>query len=205
MKKIFFITFLILFSMVSAFAFVEVAPNSKVCFDKKTGMYAPYKEGCFALEKRVSSGTGSFSEFYDENNKFFYMAPTNYDFFYKDRFIGFNNDELKFYELEGKNAKLLSKEDVSEIFPDYEIILISQFDRNKKYTIKNSLFKSRKILLLNDTNRTFHKFFVYPESSRNPLAKDLKEGMIKSLVTVYGKKNVRLKHFGGDEFELVVK
>ena len=33
----------------------------------------------------------------------------------------------------------------------------------------------------------------------------LKNEQIKSLITIYGKKNVRLKHEGGDEFEIVVK
>ncbi len=204
MKKIF--SFLLLFFVLelSSYAFQDVLEGSKVCIDKKTGQYFPYKDGCFALSKRVSSGTGSYSEYYSDNN-LFYMPPSNYEFFVDSRFIGFNNDELKFYELKGKDSRLLSNQEVQEIFPDYEIILISKFDKNKKYKMKNSLFKTRKILLLNDTNRTFHKFFVYPESSRNSLEKGLKEGMIKSLITIYGKKNVRLKHFGGDEFEVVVK
>ena len=65
--------------------------------------------------------------------------------------------------------------------------------------MKNSLFKTRKMLLLNDRKRTFHGFEIYPLTSRD------KEYGIKSLITVFGKKNVRLKHPGGDEFEIVVK
>ncbi|MBR2068513.1 MAG: hypothetical protein IJ877_02000, partial [Candidatus Gastranaerophilales bacterium] len=60
-------------------------------------------------------------------------------------------------------------------------------------------FKSKKILLLNDTERTFHLFYIYPEASRYTDCK------VKSLITIHSKKNVRLKHSGGDEFEIIVR
>lgn len=123
-----------------------------------------------------------------------------YELNLNNKTISYNPDTLKFFE----NSITLSKEEVQELFPDYQIILISKFDKNKKYTIKNSLFKSKKILLLNDDTRTFHNFFVYPISSRNEI-QEYKNGEIKSLITIYGKKNARLKHEGGDEFEIVVK
>lgn len=123
-----------------------------------------------------------------------------YDININDRIITYNPDTLKFYE----NSITLSAQEVSDLFPDYQLILISKFDKNKKYEIKNSLFKSKKVLLLNDDTRTFHRFFVYPETSRNDF-QEFKNGEIKSLITIYGKKNVRLKHEGGDEFEIVVK
>lgn len=118
-----------------------------------------------------------------------------YNFKYSGRNLYYNPDELKFYE----NSKPLNQKELAEIFPDREIILISKFDKNKKYVIKNSLFRSKKILLLNDTKRTFHLFDIYPETSRYEIEE------IKSLVTIWGKKNARLKHQGGDEFEIVVK
>ena len=117
-----------------------------------------------------------------------------------EREFSYNPDTLKFYE----SSVTLSDEEVQVLFPDYEIILISKFDKEKKYKIKNSLFGVKKILLLNDDIRTFHNFYVYPISSRNEF-KEFKNGEIKSLITIYGKKNVRLKHEGGDEFEIVVK
>ena len=117
-----------------------------------------------------------------------------------DKNISYNPDTLKFQE----NSITLSSDEVKKLFPEYEIVLISKFDKEKKYTIKNSLFKSKKILLLNNDLRTFHNFSVYPISSRDSF-KEYKNGEIKSLITIYGKKNVRLKHNGGDEFEIVVK
>ena len=128
-------------------------------------------------------------------------AFANYDFIKNERNISYNEDELKFYE----NNRLLDENEIKELFPDYEIVLISDFDKNKKYHMKNSLFKSKKILLLNDTKRTFHMFYIYPISSRNQVNTDDKDYKVKSLITVYGKKNVRLKHFGFDEFEIVVQ
>ena len=63
----------------------------------------------------------------------------------------------------------------------------------------------KKVLLLNDEKfRTFHLFYVYPTVSRNEF-QNYKNGEIKSLITIHGKKNVRLKHFGGDEFVFDVR
>ncbi len=128
------------------------------------------------------------------------VAVFAYDFNIGEREFSYNPDTLKFYE----GSITLSKEEVQDIFPNYQIILISKFDKDKKYVLKNSLFKSKKILLLNDDTRTFHNFFVYPLSSRDEF-QNFKNGEIKSLMTIYGKKNTRLKHSGGDEFEIVVK
>ena len=129
-----------------------------------------------------------------------FMSPVfaNYDLKFDSRTITFNEDELKFYE----NGALLSKDDVQKLFPDYEIVLISQFDKDKKLKISNKRMKQKKILLLNDEKyRTFHLFYIYPTVSRSEF-QNYKNGEIKSLITVHGKKNVRLKHFGGDEFIL---
>ncbi|MBR1617735.1 hypothetical protein IJ670_06235 [bacterium] len=117
------------------------------------------------------------------------------DFNYGGRNLTYNPDELKFYE----NNKELNSSELQTIFPDYEIVLISKFDSKRKYKVKKSFFKPKKILLLNDTKRTFHRFYIYPETSRyeNP--------EIKSLIKIYGKKNVHLKHEGGDKFEINVK
>ena len=125
----------------------------------------------------------------------------SYVFQIQNRTITYQEDELKFYE----NGKLLAPEEVNKLFPEYNLLLISDFDKNKKYKMKNSIFGTKKILLINDRNRTFHKFFIYPESSRNQIDKNDKNCSIKSLITIYGKKNVRLKHEGGDEFEIIVK
>ena len=123
-----------------------------------------------------------------------------YEFNIGEREFSYNPDTLKFQE----GSITLSTEEVQALFPDYQIILISKFDKDKKYKIKNSIFGTKKVLLLNDKTRTFHNFFIYPTSSRSEF-KEFKNGEIKSLITIYGKKNVRLKHEGGDEFEIIVK
>lgn len=124
-----------------------------------------------------------------------------YDFNHNGRTITYNEDELKFYE----NNNLLTPQQVQEIFPDYEVVLISKFDKNKKYLIKNKRMKKKKVLLLNDEKfRTFHLFYIYPTVSRSEF-QNFKNGEIKSLITIHGKKNVRLKHSGGDEFILDVR
>lgn len=123
------------------------------------------------------------------------LSAFGYNFNYGGHNLNYDIDRLQFYE----NSKLLTPTEVQNIFPDYEIVLISKFDDNKKIKVKNSTFKSKKILLLNDTNRTFHLFYIYPVASR------YEDENIKSLITIHGRKVVRLKHEGGDEFVIKVK
>lgn len=125
-----------------------------------------------------------------------------YDFSIDGRKYSYNSDELKFYQMVNYNKALLKKEEVKNLFPDYEVILISEFNDKKKITVKNSPLKSKKILLLNDTQRTFHRFDIYPKASRAVLDNNTN---VKSLILIHGNKNVRLKHPGGDEFEIVAK
>lgn len=125
-----------------------------------------------------------------------------YEFSLNGKSYNYNEDELKFYETTGFKNELLTNSEVQALFPDYEMILVSKFNSDRKFQVKNSLFKSKKVLLLNDTKRTFHNFFIYPVSSRNEF---MGTTNIKSLITIYGKKNVRLKHSGGDEFEITIR
>jgi len=125
-----------------------------------------------------------------------------FDFSIDNKNYTYNPDELKFYIKDKNKSTKLTKEQVSELFPDYKIVLVSQFNDKRKYNIKNSLFKTQKILILNDTSRTFHLFDIYPVTSRNEFQNSYD---IKSLITIYGKKNVRLKHEGGDQFIINVK
>ena len=70
-----------------------------------------------------------------------------YEFNIGEREFLYNPDTLKFYE----GSITLSKEEVQELFSDYEIILISKFNKERKYQVKNSMFKSKKVLLLNSS------------------------------------------------------
>ena len=118
-----------------------------------------------------------------------------YEFEYQGHKLNYDEDTLKFYE----NDVLLTSDEVGRIFSDYEVVLVSKFSDKKKLRVKNSFFKSKKVLLLNDTNSTFHLFYIYPTASR------YKDEKVKSLITIHGKKNVRLKHSGGSELEIVIR
>ena len=133
---------------------------------------------------------------------------SQYEFTKNNKKIVYDNNELRFYQIINEEKLLLTQDEIQKLFPDYQIITISDFDKNKKLKIKNSVFGKKKILVLNDRNRTFHGFEVYPISSRDelPELKNLEnKAVIKSLMTIYGKKDARIKHPGGDSFEIIVK
>ena len=136
--------------------------------------------------KKISSGTGSYSEFYSPEGEFLFSTGCQYEFIINGSMIGYSNYDLKFYEFTMNKGILeqreLSVEEVQNLFKDFKIVKISDFT-----TRTNSLKINKdngKILLLNDTDRYFYhysytsnntKFETYPLKG---LLKIKKGGMI---------------------------
>ena len=83
--------------------------------------------------KHWTKGSGGFSEY--ERNKNMLETCTTYEFLYKNQLIGYNTHTLKFYKFDFENEKFnkteLSESQIKELFPDVEIVKISQFKDNK--------------------------------------------------------------------------
>ena len=88
--------------------------------------------------KRITYGSGGFSIY--EKEKKLYDTDTTLEFLYNNKLLGYNTHKLKFYTLQFDNDKFepkeLSDEEIKAIFPDVEIVKVSQFDENNTITIK---------------------------------------------------------------------
>lgn len=175
------------------FALDPVYENDKVIYDTKTKCWSKEenKEGII-LYKKTSSGTGSYSIYYYKCDKPAFQSGSNFEFIDNKKLIAVDNASLKYSKIIFDGSKFiqipLEIEELKMIFPDVEIIKISRF-KNNKLTIKKPLFKKKTVLLVNDTDEYFHKYFVSPESSANK--------NIKGLITLSKKfTKVKFCHLG---------
>lgn len=175
------------------FALDPVYENDKVIYDTKTKCWSKEenKEGII-LYKKTSSGTGSYSIYYYKCDKPAFQSGSNFEFIDDKKLIAVDNASLKYSKIIFDGSKFiqipLEIEELKTIFPDAEIIKISHF-KNNKLTIKKPLFKKKTVLLVNDTDEFFHKYFVSPESSANK--------NIKGLITLSKKfTKVKFCHLG---------
>lgn len=175
------------------FALDPVYENDKVIYDTKTKCWSKEenKEGII-LYKKTSSGTGSYSIYYYKCDKPAFQSGSNFEFIDDKKLIAVDNASLKYSKIIFDGSKFiqipLEIEELKTIFPDVEIIKISRF-KNNKLTIKKPLFKKKTLLLVNDTDEYFHKYFVSPESSANK--------NIKGLITLSKKfTKVKFYHLG---------
>lgn len=175
------------------FALDPVYENDKVIYDTKTKCWSKEenKEGII-LYKKTSSGTGSYSIYYYKCDKPAFQSGSNFEFIDDKKLIAVDNASLKYSKIIFDGSKFiqipLEIEELKTIFPDAEIIKISRF-KNNKLTIKKPLFKKKTVLLVNDTDEYFHKYFVSPKSSANK--------NIKGLITLSKKfTKVKFCHLG---------
>ncbi len=120
--------------------------------------------------KKVSEGMVKYSEFYSPDGKFLFSTGTEYEFIKNGSLIGYSNSDLKFYEFNLVNGILqqreLSIDEVKELFPNYEIITISQFSTSTNSLKIKKKRGNLKLILLNDTDRYFDNYSFSTNNSK---------------------------------------
>lgn len=180
-----------------------VLNNTKLFYSPKSNLFSIGKsnDGDISISKKTSTGTGNYSIYSFSDNNEPTMLGSDYEFVFNGRLITCHNAELKIYELvyNGKNfeEKQLTDAQIQEIFPNAEIIKISQFNQDKKLIVKKHFLKKKDFLLLNDTKEYFHKYSFHPQSVKiSPVG-----GLFKA--SSIGK--ITFSHFGQDKYTIYVK
>lgn len=197
------LSILFLCSPVFAGNMEPVLNNTKLFYSPKSNLFSIGKsnDGDISISKKTSTGTGNYSIYSFSDNNEPTMLGSDYEFVFNGRLITCHNAELKIYELvyNGKNfeEKQLTDEQIQEIFPNAKIIKISQFNQDKKLTVKKHFLKKKDFLLLNDTKEYFHKYSFQPQSVKiSPVG-----GLFKA--ASIGK--ITFSHFGQDKYTIYVK
>lgn len=203
MKKIFLTLFLLIGICLSSYA--NDIPYKNI---KDGDSIVNYEEGTWGIAnkkrdiyytKKVSSGTGSFSEFYTPEGEFVFSTGCNYEFIVDGKLYGYSNSELKFYEFSLPCGILeqreLSEDEIKSLFKDFKIVKISEFTTSTNSLRLKKDRRHYKTILLNDTDRYFYhygftsnnaKFNTYP---------------LRGFLDITKKGMIQFSHFGDNTKE----
>ena len=162
MKRILYLTTLILFLTLPAYAYDSVENNYEITYSPKRGWaFSSTDKEKTVLIKKQAEGSGGYSEYYYEDGTLAVTLNSDYEFIFENNLICVVNSNFKYYKLiktsDGFKISALTIPELKEIFPNTDIIKISEFVDNQ-IIIKKAPFKDKNILLLNDTNKYFYKY-----------------------------------------------
>ena len=124
---------------------------------------------------------------------------SNYEFLKDGKLIAVDNNNLKYYQVIYEDEQfvqvLLSDEELKSIFPKAEIVKISQIE-NDKITVTRPFFKSKTLLLVNDTDRQFFKY-----SYKHPRVQFC---YVKGLIKSYKYETITFSHYGDEQGALTI-
>lgn len=176
------ITLSVLFSILALGAFAQknfdtdyptdtVYENNQVVYTPTTALWAfnSVSADKIVLTKKVSDGSGSYSEFLYSDNTPAFSFGTGFEFLFNDRLIAYDKYSLKFYLVRyDAETKTFYKKDLpesvlEEIFHDVKIIRVSDFKNNELHVHKMP-FRLMKLLLVNDTPEYFYKYHFHGDN-----------------------------------------
>lgn len=166
------------------------------CSDKWYYQRPDQKKKCILeVTRRVSEGSGSYSEYVSPMYDVYTPAGSNYEFLYKGRLITYHIFDVKFYEIvyNHRNKQFievpLEENFIKEIFKHPKIIYISQFNDNHELTVRKRPFKKQRYLLLNDTDKYFYRYTLEIPNKSN---------VIKNLFFAKKRSDIDFAHFMED-------
>ena len=193
MKKI-FLTLLILFSVtLNAYSFDFVENN--VYYNLQTLKWSSQRTTAkdIKLFYKLYPTSGGYSEYYNNKGKLAIGPFSNKEFIYNGNLIGIDNGNLKlicyYYDNGFVRNKELDTATVNNLFPNAEIIKISQF-QNNSITLYKKTFEQKQYLIINDTNNNYYKYQFKPANISNE--------NVNGLITVNKFGKITFSHYGDD-------
>ena len=174
----------------------------QVTYDHSAGLWCAggIADGEVVLTKKLYDGAGSYSQYYNTDEKVEFTLTTDFEFVKDGHFIAIDNDELKYYEIAYNGTqfeqRLLDNSEIQDIFPDAEIISLANIDSDNKLWIHKPFLKKKPFLFVNDSDKFFHRL-----SAKQSKIQD-KE--IRGLVTISRYGIYRFKHFGQRDGKLTI-
>lgn len=203
MKRIFLTIILLLCLDLSVLAeniqYKNIKPDEHLTFTENGQWSLAGKKTADYYIKKISDGTGNYSEFYNPQGEFVFSTGCQYEFIHQGSLIGYSNHELKFYEFSIENGILTQKEldenEVQNLFKDFKMIKVSEFSTSTNSLRLKKDKKHYKIMLWNDTDRYFYhygftsnnaKFQTYP---------------LRGFLDITKKGMIQFSHFGDNTKE----
>lgn len=193
MKK-FFLTLIILISAslsANSFDFVE----NSVYYNLQTQKWSLNRQTPkdVKLIYKMYSASGGYSEYYNNRGKLAIGPFSNREFIDDGNLIGIDNGNLKLIKYYYDNGyfrnSILDEGYIGKLFPEIEIIKLSQFVNNE-ITIYKKPLEQKKILILNDTKNNYYKYTFKPAN--------IEDKDITGLITVSKFGKIVFSHYGDD-------
>lgn len=206
MLKKMLVIFVLSFSILSANAidfnnidYKNIKESSKITFTDGVWSQKVNKKRDVYFVKKVSAGTGSYSEFYTSDGDFLFSTGTQYEFLKDGKLIGYSNPDLKFYEFYLNNNFLEKREltevEINELFKNFHIIRISDFSKSTNALKIKKTHKNYKIILLNDTDRYFYNYNFTSGNAK------FEQYYLKGFLNIKKGGMIQFSHFGDDTKE----
>lgn len=215
------VVFVLLISLfggvVSAFEMDEIYTSEQVAYNPETGKWSRVitkkipawlkqedleeteVDPSIILTKRTSTGTGSYSLYFYDKKNLAIALRSNYEFVQDGRLIAVDNANLKYYEIVYAGGKFkevpLTDSQLKEIFDDAQIVKISEF-KNDKYTTTKRFFSIKRLLLVNDTDKSFYKFSYKPPK--------VQQTDVKGYITSPKYEKIIFSHYGDKDGALEI-
>ncbi len=200
--------FLALFVAFALFMGIACAKDIEGIYNNNQVVYYPTSdtwsnggmtEDRVVLTKKTGVGSGSYSEYYYSNGKQAFTLKGNFEFIDNGNLISVDNNGLKYSKVSFKNNEVketpLSDKELKEIF-DADVIKVSSFE-NGEIKVHKPFLHKKTILLVNDTDKYFHKYA--------PIPAKVNKTDVKGLMTLYKYGNVKFKHFDDNSVQLLIK
>lgn len=193
MKKIFLTLIILISASLSAnsFDFVE----NSVYYNLQTQKWSLNRQTPkdVKLIYKMYSASGGYSEYYNNRGKLAIGPFSNREFIDDGNLIGIDNGNLKLIKYYYDNGyfrnSILDEGYIGKLFPEIEIIKLSQFVNNE-ITIYKKPLEQKKILILNDTKNNYYKYTFKPVN--------IEDKDITGLITVSKFGKIVFSHYGDD-------
>lgn len=193
MKKIFLTLIILISASLSAnsFDFVE----NSVYYNLQTQKWSLNRQTPkdVKLIYKMYSASGGYSEYYNNRGKLAIGPFSNREFIDDGNLIGIDNGNLKLIKYYYDNGyfrnSILDEGYIGKLFPEIEIIKLSQFVNNE-ITISKKPLEQKKILILNDTKNNYYKYTFKPAN--------IEDKDITGLITVSKFGKIVFSHYGDD-------
>lgn len=148
-------------SDIPGFKYNEIKEKSKISYNSANGHWSTKVNKKEDLYFTKTKGFGTYFDYLTSNKSYAFTTDCEYEFIAGNLFIGYSNKDLKFYTFSYNGSLLkreLSDDEVKSLFPDYQIIKISEFsDKTNSLKIKKA-WGDLRIILLNDTDKSFDNY-----------------------------------------------
>lgn len=198
MKKFLMAVLICFICSLSAMAVDYVQEKQSIYFNPQTSewSYTKNNDSDIQLTNHSYIGSGGFQEYLSENGEVLIGANFNVSYIQDGKFIAIDFQNLKFYSYSYEDGKFVGKElsedCVKALYPNYEIVKISDF-KNNKIVLYKKFFTKKDFLLLNDTTNSFYKYTYRPSYVNRDL--------LKPFVRVPHRAKIEFSHYGDDTKE----